>query len=143
MADREFAELQQRLRALWPSVTLRSIGDVERTVVVVHSLSMDVPDQLIPVFPAYEERFLCMVLSLLRSRMSRVVYVTSQPILPRLIDYYFGLVPELDTPEQLLCQRLVAAVDERDDGEAAARLGRVQLRDEAEVVVDQARQNRL
>ena len=45
--------------------------------------------------------------------------------------------------EQLLRQRLVAAVDERDDGEAAARLGRVELRDEAEVVVDQARQDRL
>ena len=68
MPNREFAELQQRLRALWPSVTLRSIGDVERTVVVVHSISMDVPDQLIPVFPAYEERFLCLVLSLLRSQ---------------------------------------------------------------------------
>ena len=44
---------------------------------------MDVPDHLIPVFPAYEERFLCLVLSLLRSRNSRVIYVTSQPILPR------------------------------------------------------------
>ena len=51
-----------------------------RTIVVVHSLSLDVPDQLVPVFPAYEERFLCLVLSLLRSRRSRVVYVTSQPI---------------------------------------------------------------
>ena len=40
-------------------------------------------------------------------------------------------------------QRLVAAVDERDDREAAARLRRVQLRDEAEVVVDQPRQDRL
>ena len=48
-------------------MTLRSIGDVERTVVVVHSISFDVPDQLIPVFPAYEERFLCLVLSLLRA----------------------------------------------------------------------------
>ena len=60
MSERkEFAELQKRLRALWPSVSLRSIGDVERTVVIVHSISMDVPEQLIPVFPAYEERFLC------------------------------------------------------------------------------------
>jgi len=59
--NEEFARLQTRLRTLWPSVTLRSIGDVERTVVVVHSISMDVPDQLIPVFPAYEERFLCLV----------------------------------------------------------------------------------
>ncbi len=110
----DFAELQQRLRALWPSVTLRSIGDVERTVVVVHSISMDVPDQLIPVFPAYEERFLCLVLSLLRSRHSRVVYVTSQPILPRLIDYYFGLVPELDTPDARDRFSVVSLVDGRN-----------------------------
>ena len=114
MADRGYAELQQRLRALWPSVTLRSIGDVERTVVVVHSISMDVPDQLVPVFPAYEERFLCLVLSLLRSRRSRVVYVTSQPILPRLIDYYFGLVPELDTPEARSRFAVVSLVDGRN-----------------------------
>ncbi len=52
MANAEFVDLQKRLRTLWPSVTLRSIGDVERTVVVVHSISLDVPDQLIPVFPA-------------------------------------------------------------------------------------------
>jgi hypothetical protein len=114
MADPTFTELQQRLRALWPSVTLRSIGDVERTVVVVHSISMEVPDQLIPVFPAYEERFLCLVLSLLRSRKSHVVYVTSQPILPRLIDYYFGLVPELDTPEARSRFSVVSLVDGRN-----------------------------
>ena len=115
MQNGEFAELQKRLRTLWPSVTLRSIGDVERTVVVVHSISMDVPDQLIPVFPAYEERFLCLVLSLLRSRNSRVIYVTSQPILPRLIDYYFGLVPELDTPEARRRFAVVSLVDGRNE----------------------------
>jgi len=110
----EFADLQKRLRTLWPSVTLRSIGDVERTVVVVHSISLEVPDQLIPVFPAYEERFLCLVLSLLRSRNSRVIYVTSQPILPRLVDYYFGLVPELDTPEARDRFKVVSLVDGRN-----------------------------
>jgi len=114
MPNREFAELQSRLRALWPSVTLRSIGDVERTVVVVHSISMEVPDHLIPVFPAYEERFLCLVLSLLRSRNSRVIYVTSQPILPRLVDYYFGLVPELDTPDARSRFAVVSLVDGRN-----------------------------
>ena len=114
MDEVPFAELQQRLRALWPSVTLRSIGDVERTVVVVHSISMEVPDQLVPVFPAYEERFLCLVLSLLQSRRSRVVYVTSQPVLPRLIDYYFGLFPELDTPEARSRFAIVSLVDGRN-----------------------------
>jgi len=99
MVGESFPELQARFRGLWPAVTMRSIGDVERTVVVVHSLSLEVPEQLIPVFPAYEERFLCLVLSLLRAPRSRVVYVTSQPIHPRVVDYYFSLVPELDTAE--------------------------------------------
>src|SRR5918997_5709135 len=112
--DPEFAALQAKLRALWPTITLQSIGDIERTVVVVHSISMDVPDHLVPVFPAYEERFLCLVLSLLRSPRSRVVYVTSQPILPRLVDYYFGLVPELDTPEARSRFAVVSLVDGRN-----------------------------
>ncbi len=115
MAEPTFAELQSRLRELWPSVTLRSIGDVERTVVVAHSISFDVPDQLIPVFPAYEERFLCLVLSLLRAPRSRVVYVTSQPIHSRLLDYYFGLVPELDTPEARERFVPVSLVDGRNE----------------------------
>jgi hypothetical protein len=110
----EFAELQQRLRALWPSVTLRSIGDVERTVVVVHSISFEVPDHLVPVFPAYEERFLCLVTSLLSAPRSRVIYVTSQPILPRLVDYFFGLVPKLDTPEARSRFAVVSLVDGRN-----------------------------
>ena len=115
MSDVEFAELQSRFRSFWPTVTLRSIGDVERTVVVVHSISFDVPDQLIPVFPAYEERFLCLVLSLLRAPRSRVVYVTSQPIHPRVLDYYFGLVPELDTPEARGRFFAVSLVDGRNE----------------------------
>ena len=107
----EFAELQAKLRALWPSVTLRSIGDVERTVVVVHSISFEVPEHLIPTFPAYEERFLCLVVSLLSAPRSRVIYVTSQPILPRIVDYFFELVPELDTPEARSRFHVVSLVD--------------------------------
>jgi hypothetical protein len=115
MTDPAFAELQSKLREFWPTVTLRSIGDVERTVVVVHSISFDVPDHLIPVFPAYEERFLCLVLSLLRAPRSRVVYVTSQPIHPRVLDYYFGLVPELDTHDARARFASVSLVDGRNE----------------------------
>jgi hypothetical protein len=115
VAERSFAELQATFRRFWPTVTLRSIGDVERTVVVVHSISFDVPDQLIPVFPAYEERFLCMVLSLLRAPRSRVIYVTSQPIHSRVLDYYFGLVPELDTSEARARFVPVSLVDGRNE----------------------------
>lgn len=99
------------MRDLWPVLTPRSIGDHERTTVVVHSISMDVPAQLVPVFGAYEERFLCLLLTLLRGVRSRVVYVTSQPILPRLVEYWFHLVPELDTAEARSRLSLVALSD--------------------------------
>ena len=115
MAEQSFAELQAQFRSIWPSVTLRSIGDLDRTMVVVHSISFDVPDQLIPVFPAYEERFLCLVLSLLRGPKSRVIYVTSQPVHSRVIDYYFSLVPELDTPEARSRFFQVSLVDGRNE----------------------------
>jgi hypothetical protein len=115
MPGQTFAELQAQFRSIWPNVTLRTIGDVERTVVVVHSISLDVPDQLIPVFPAYEERFLCLVLSLLRAPRSRVIYVTSQPIHPRVVDYFFSLVPELDTPEARSRFEAVSLVDGRNE----------------------------
>ena len=115
MAEQTFAELQEQFRQIGPTVTLRSIGDVERTAVVVHSISFDVPDHLIPVFPAYEERFLCLVLSLLRAPRSRVIYVTSQPIHPRVLDYYFSLVPELDTPVARARFEAVSLVDGRNE----------------------------
>ena len=52
-----------------------------------------------------------MVLSLLRAPRSRVIYVTSQPILPRVVDYFFGLVPELDTREARERFQVVSLVD--------------------------------
>ncbi len=124
MAGQTFAELQAQFRDIWPLVTLRSIGDVKRTVVVVHSISFEVPDQLIPVFPAYEERFLCLVLSLLRAPASRVVYVTSSPIHERVVDYYFSLVPELDTPQARSRFETVSLVDGRNEPHSRKLLAR-------------------
>jgi PGM1 C-terminal domain len=124
MSGKTFAELQAQFREIWPTVTLRSLGDVARTIVVVHSISFDVPDQLIPVFPAYEERFLCLVLSLLRAPKSRVIYVTSQPIHARVLDYYFSLVPELDTPEARGRFEAVSLVDGRNEPLSQKLLGR-------------------
>ena len=65
----------------------------------MNSISLPVPSWVAPLLPAYEERFLCLVLALLRQPGTRVVYVTSQPIHPRLIDYWFRLVPRLDRDE--------------------------------------------
>src|SRR5262245_21980774 len=67
---------------------------------MLHSVPADiVPRHLSPLFPAYEERFLAVVLSLLRAPGSRVIYLTSQPISPRIVDYWFGLVPGFDVEE--------------------------------------------
>ena len=87
-----FRALQARLRPLWPALTPRAFHE-ERTLVVVSSISLPAPAHLAPVWPAYEERYLFYVLALAKGRNTRVVYVTSQPMLPRLVDYYFDLVP--------------------------------------------------
>jgi hypothetical protein len=107
----EFARLQTGLTEVWPALTLRSREATARTNIVVHSLSNNPPAQLAPVLPAYEERFLCLVLGLLRTPGSRVVYVTSQPVLPRVVDYWFGLMPDLDAAEARQRLILVSPVD--------------------------------
>lgn len=65
-------------------------------MVVLHSISFWVPEHVHPLFPAYEERFLFFVLSALRQTSARIVYITSQPVHSRLIDYFLGMVPGVD-----------------------------------------------
>jgi hypothetical protein len=111
--DLTYEQLQERLCELAPGLTVRTIEPEERTIVVVHSISLDVPDHLAPVLPAYEERFLCLVLVLLRQPATRVVYVTSQPILPRLVDYWLRLVPRVDAEDVRRRLEVVSVVDSR------------------------------
>lgn len=83
-----FDALQAKLVPLWKSI--RELNPDEQTIVVIPSITMD-PS---PGFPmqAYEERFLFLLL-LLRQPSARLVYVTSQPILPSIIEYYLDLLP--------------------------------------------------
>ncbi len=85
-----FARLQARLLPLWQkTVSERSF---EHTSVVVPSLSFD-PEELAKIsgISFYEERLL-FVLMRLRNPGARVLYVTSQPIHPEIIDYYLHLL---------------------------------------------------
>src|SRR5262245_42444630 len=59
---------------------------------------------------AYEERFLFLLLLLRLPRM-RVVYVTSQPILPDVVDYYVGLLAGVVPSHARRRLELVAALD--------------------------------
>ncbi len=66
---------------------------VTRTVVVVPSLSLDTAElQKIPGVEHYEERMLCMLM-LLRMPRTHIVYVTSRPLPPAVVDYHLHLLP--------------------------------------------------
>lgn len=84
-----FEALQRKLVPLWE--TISSLTNHPQTIVVVPSISIDVMVHGAEL-QAYEERYLFLLL-LLRQPRARVIYVTSQPIAPQVIDYYLGLLP--------------------------------------------------
>jgi len=86
-----FDALQERLVPLWKAIESLD-DDGEQTIVVVPSLTVDYAALQGSVLQAYEERFLFLLL-LLRQPRARLVYVTSQPIQPQVVDYYLGLLP--------------------------------------------------
>ena len=85
----EFDQLQRKLVPLWKSI--EHFSQDPQTIVVVPSMSIDAINSG-AVMQAYEERFLFLLL-LLRQPRARLVYVTSQTILPSIIDYYLALLP--------------------------------------------------
>src|SRR6266513_5187063 len=85
----EFDQLQKKLVPLWKSI--ERLNQDPQTIVVVPSMSIDAIGSG-PLMQAYEERFLFLLL-LLRQPRARLIYVTSQMILPNIIDYYLDLLP--------------------------------------------------
>jgi hypothetical protein len=98
-----FASLQVRLKPLFRDVYCDPCAP--RTVVVVPGLSVD-QDVLARIegLQHYEERQLTMLM-LLRLPNTRIVFVTSTPISPAIIDYYLSLLPGV--PHQHARRRLV------------------------------------
>ncbi len=85
-----FAEIQARLPELWRAV--HEAPDAAHTSVVIPSISFD-PDEIAKIAGAacYEERLLFSLIRL-RHPKARVLYVSSQPIHPEIIDYYLHLL---------------------------------------------------
>ncbi|HEU4758082.1 MAG TPA: peptide ligase PGM1-related protein [Agromyces sp.] len=85
-----FDRLQERMASVWETVG-RNLDD--ESVVVVPSVP---PSRMGTgsgtLAQAYEERFLFLLL-LLRQPRLRMVYVTSLPVDPRIIEYYLALLP--------------------------------------------------
>ena len=86
----QFELLKPRLAALWDTAFP---GDEQSyTSVIVPSLTLDQAQMTkIPGMPFYEERLLFLLMRL-RNPLARMVYVTSQPIHPMVLDYYLQLL---------------------------------------------------
>jgi hypothetical protein len=89
--SRQFKQLQQRFAAQFESVFPDKFA--AKTVVIVPSLTLDqeILDKIKGVI-YYEERLLCLLM-LLRMPRSHVIYLTSMPIDPVIVDYYLHLLP--------------------------------------------------
>jgi hypothetical protein len=102
-----------RLQARLPELMRRVFHDrvAPRTVVVVPSLSMDPGTlQRVPGALHYEERHLSMLL-LLRMPNTRLVYVTSQPLHPLVVDYYLNMMRGVPTAHARARLELLSAYD--------------------------------
>jgi hypothetical protein len=89
-AQAHFEALQAKLVPLWQSI--REMNDDEQTIVVIPSINVDELEGSMVAMQPYEERYLFLLL-LLRQPRARVIYVTSQPILPSIVEYYLDLLP--------------------------------------------------
>src|SRR5438128_4925655 len=110
-----FDALQEKLVPLWRSI--ERLSEDEQTIVVVPSLTVDRPGLQGSVIQAYEERFLFLLL-LLRQPRARMVYVTSQMILPSIVDYYLDLLPGVIPSHARARLHLVAPLDSLDQPRA-------------------------
>jgi hypothetical protein len=92
-AERELAAfevLKPRLRDVWDALTMRD--EEPHTSVVVPSLTLDRQGlEKLDGASFYEERLLFLLIRL-RNPRARMVYVTSQPVHPMILDYYFQLL---------------------------------------------------
>lgn len=104
-----FQQFQKLLRDRWRSTD--EFDTQERYVVVVPSLSLDQEElQKIEGVNHYEERLLFSLIRL-RNPNTHIVYVTSQPLHPSIIDYYLELLPGIPSSHARDRLKLFSAYD--------------------------------
>ncbi len=122
-----FETLQRKLVSQWELI--EGFTDEPYGIVVVPSLSgIDLPLDAAKR-QAYEERYL-FLLFLLRQPRARLVYVTSEPIQPSVIDYYLGLLPGVVASHARRRLHLVSPHDSGPPPLSAKLLERPRLLDE-------------
>ncbi len=87
----QFRQLQSGLGDRWQSIEQFDRADYD--ILVIPSLSLDQRElRKVQGIHHYEERLLFSLIRL-RNPRTRIIYVTSQPIHPSIIDYYLQLLP--------------------------------------------------
>ncbi|WP_413199410.1 peptide ligase PGM1-related protein [Nostoc piscinale] len=87
----QFCRLQSTLRDRWKTIEL--FDNSEADIVVIPSLSIDQRElQKVEGCEHYEERLLFSLMRL-RNPRTRLIYITSMPLHPSIIDYYLQLLP--------------------------------------------------
>ncbi|MBX2864708.1 MAG: carboxylate-amine ligase [Leptolyngbyaceae cyanobacterium MAG.088] len=87
----QFQQLQAQLVDRWQTIGALDQGNAD--ILVIPSFSLDQQElQKIDGFLHYEERLLFSLIRL-RHPQTRLIYVTSQPLPPIVIDYYLQLLP--------------------------------------------------
>jgi hypothetical protein len=105
----EFERLKPRLDALWSAISARE--EEPYTSVVIPSLTLD-QSELTKLEAAsfYEERLLFLLIRL-RNPQARMVYVTSQPVHPLILEYYFQFLAGIPASHARARLTLLCAYD--------------------------------
>ncbi|HEY8019784.1 MAG TPA: peptide ligase PGM1-related protein [Thermoanaerobaculia bacterium] len=105
-----FEELKPRLLEVWDSLVLHQ-NDASHTSVVVPSLSLDQHElRRLSGASFYEERLLFLLIRL-RNPRARMVYVTSQPVHPMVLEYYFQFLAGIPASHARARLTLLCAYD--------------------------------
>ena len=106
--SRLFARIQERMPAVWDAMRL----DLEdESVVVMPSVTLDrTVAGSGSLSQAFEERFLFLLL-LLRQPRLRMIYVTSMPIKPTIVEYYLALLPGV-IPSHAMARLTLVSTDD-------------------------------
>ncbi len=132
-----FQQMQATLRDRW--VSTDAFDTEERHIVVVPSLSLDQEELLkIEGVNHYEERLLFSLIRL-RNPNTRMVYVTSQPLHPSIVDYYLELLPGIPSSHARARLTLFAAYDASRKPLSQKLLERPRLLDRMRRAVDPQR----
>ncbi|HET7459820.1 MAG TPA: peptide ligase PGM1-related protein [Longimicrobium sp.] len=120
-----FAALQGRLPGLFGRVFPDPLAP--QTIVVLPGLTLDRAEiAKLKGAPHYEERLLCLLMLLRRPR-THVVYVTSRPLDPTIVDYYLHLLPGVPLSHARRRLTLLACQDAGDRTLAEKVLARPRL----------------